>query len=75
MVSMTPSLRLASSHGSFLSHDGFCLWDTKTTARKVTKSPLGPDVLRDLRRACDKHGIRHFGDRRHNLETARISGD
>ena len=29
-------------------HDGFCLWDTKTTDRKVTKVPLGKDVLAEL---------------------------
>ena len=29
-------------------HDGFCLWDTKTTDRKVTKAPLGRDVLAEL---------------------------
>ncbi len=39
-------------------HDGFCLWDTKTTDRKVTKSPLGVDVLAQLRKSCDKHGIK-----------------
>jgi alpha-L-fucosidase len=39
-------------------HDGFCLWDTKTTDRKVTKSPLGKDVLAALRKSCDKHGIK-----------------
>ena len=39
-------------------HDGFCLWDTKTTDRKVTKTALGRDVLRELRAACDKHGIK-----------------
>ena len=39
-------------------HDGFCLWDTKTTERKVTKSPLGRDVLAELRKSCDKHGIK-----------------
>ena len=39
-------------------HDGFCLWDTKTTDRKVTKSPLGRDVLAELRRSCDKYGIK-----------------
>jgi alpha-L-fucosidase len=39
-------------------HDGFCLWDTKTTDRKVTTSPLGRDVLRELRTACNKHGIK-----------------
>ncbi len=39
-------------------HDGFCLWDTKTTEMKVTNSPLGIDVLAQLRRSCDKYGIK-----------------
>ena len=39
-------------------HDGFCLWDTHTTDRKVTKSPLGLDVLAALRKSCDKYGIK-----------------
>jgi alpha-L-fucosidase len=39
-------------------HDGFCLWDTETTDRKVTKSPLGIDVLAQLRDSCDRHGIK-----------------
>lgn len=39
-------------------HDGFCLWDTKTTSRKVTQTALGRDVLRELRAACDKYGIK-----------------
>ena len=39
-------------------HDGFCLWDTKTTDRKVTKSPLRRDVLAELKIACDQHGIK-----------------
>ena len=39
-------------------HDGFCLWDTKTTDRKVTKAALGRDVLAELRKSCDKYGIR-----------------
>ena len=39
-------------------HDGFCLWDTATTDRKVTQSPLGRDVLADLRKACDAHGVK-----------------
>ena len=39
-------------------HDGFCLWDTATTDKKVTKSPLGIDVLAQLRKSCDKHGIK-----------------
>ena len=39
-------------------HDGFCLWDTKTTEKKVTNSPLGIDVLAELRKSCDKYGIK-----------------
>jgi alpha-L-fucosidase len=39
-------------------HDGFCLWDTKTTDKKVTNSPLGIDVLASLRKSCDKYGIK-----------------
>lgn len=39
-------------------HDGFCLWDTQTTDRKVTKAPLGRDVLAELRKACDRHGVK-----------------
>jgi alpha-L-fucosidase len=39
-------------------HDGFCLWDTQTTERKVTRSALGIDVLAKLRASCDKYGIK-----------------
>jgi alpha-L-fucosidase len=39
-------------------HDGFCLWDTRTTDKKVTNSPLGIDVLAQLRKSCDKYGLR-----------------
>ena len=39
-------------------HDGFCLWDTDTTDLKVTNSPLGVDVLAELRKSCDKYGIK-----------------
>ncbi len=39
-------------------HDGFCLWDTKTTNWKVTKSPLGIDVLAKLKKSCDKYGLK-----------------
>jgi len=39
-------------------HDGFCLWDTRTTERKVTRAPLGRDVLAELRANCDKYGIK-----------------
>jgi len=41
-------------------HDGFCLWNTDTTGRKVTKTKAleGVDVLDEVRKACDRHGIR-----------------
>jgi len=39
-------------------HDGFCLWDTDTTERKVTNSPLGVDVVAEVKKACDRHGLK-----------------
>ena len=39
-------------------HDGFCMWDTKTTDRKITKAPLGRDVLAEVKKSCDKYGIK-----------------
>lgn len=39
-------------------HDGFCLWDTKTTGFKSTNSPLKKDVVAELRKSCNKYGIK-----------------
>ncbi len=44
-------------------HDGFCLWPTKTTKHSVASSSWKNgegDVVGDLRKACDKYGMK-FG--------------
>ncbi|MBD5321096.1 MAG: alpha-1,3/4-fucosidase [Bacteroides sp.] len=42
-------------------HDGFCLWPTATTSHSVASSPWRDgkgDVVADLRRSCDKYGMK-----------------
>ncbi|NOR76121.1 MAG: hypothetical protein GQ525_13315 [Draconibacterium sp.] len=39
-------------------HDGFCLWDTETTDKKVTNSEIKIDVIGQLRKSCEKYGIK-----------------
>ena len=38
-------------------HDGFCMWDTKTTDYNIVSTPYGKDVLKMLADACQKHGL------------------
>jgi len=39
-------------------HDGFCLWNTKTTTFNSTNSGVKKDVIAELRKSCDKFGIK-----------------
>ncbi len=38
-------------------HDGFCLWDTKTTEYNIMNTPFGRDVVKELAEECRRQGI------------------
>ena len=38
-------------------HDGFCMWDTKCTEYKITNTPFGRDILKELSEACERQGM------------------
>lgn len=38
-------------------HDGFCLWPSATTDFDVESTPFKRDIMGELKRACDKHGL------------------
>lgn len=39
-------------------HEGFCLWDSKYTDYKVTKTPYGKDLIKPLVQAFREEGLR-----------------
>lgn len=39
-------------------HDGFCLWDTKTTDYNVMNSPFGKDIVALLAESCKKYDLK-----------------
>ena len=39
-------------------HEGFCMWDSKTTDFKITRTAFGRDVVREYVDACREAGIR-----------------
>ncbi len=39
-------------------HDGFSNWDTRFSDWKITNTPYGKDVLKQLTEACRKHGMK-----------------
>ncbi|HAS83046.1 MAG TPA: hypothetical protein DCS43_10335 [Verrucomicrobia bacterium] len=38
-------------------HDGFHMWDTDESAFKITRTPFGRDVLREVSDACHTAGL------------------
>ncbi len=39
-------------------HDGFCMFDTAYTDYKITNTPYGKDIVKQLARACDARDMR-----------------
>lgn len=41
-------------------HDGFCMFDAHNTEYKITNTPFGRDIAKEIADACHKHGIKLF---------------
>ncbi|MFC1497042.1 alpha-L-fucosidase [Verrucomicrobiota bacterium] len=41
-------------------HDGFCMFDTSQRDYKITKSPFGRDITKELADACHEAGVKIF---------------
>ena len=41
-------------------HDGFCMFDAHNTDYKITNTPFGRDVAKEIAEACHKYGIKLF---------------
>ncbi len=39
-------------------HDGFCMWDTKTTERNVMNTPFKRDIVKELAESTKKYGLK-----------------
>ncbi len=39
-------------------HNGFCMWDTKTTDFNIMNTPYGKDIVKDYVEACRRHGLK-----------------
>ena len=39
-------------------HEGFSMWDTKESDFKITNTPFGRDVLKELADACERYGMK-----------------
>jgi len=39
-------------------HNGFCMWDTKTTDFNIMNTPYRKDIVKDYVNACRAHGIK-----------------
>lgn len=39
-------------------HNGFCMWDTKTTDFSIMNTAYGKDIVKDYVEACRTHGIK-----------------
>lgn len=38
-------------------HDGFCMWDTRTTSHSIMSTPFKRDVIRELSDECKRQGV------------------